>query len=94
VDFVPADKLGGIPVLGALNRLRSRVFGEYAFLGHYRRHPDPRQEALFFALLRECLENGSVSEAFVRDEMARNHVRHDALDLVGRADPRGLGATA
>jgi len=94
VDFVPADKLGGIPVLGALNRLRSRVFGEYAFLGHYHRHPDPKQEALFFGLLRECLDNGSVSEDFVRDEMARNHVRHDALELVDRADPRALGATA
>ncbi len=94
VDFVPADKLGGIPLLGTLNRLRGRVFGEYAFLGRYRRHPDPRQEALFFGLLRECLDNGSVSEAIVREEMARNHVRHDALELVDRADTRVLGATA
>ena len=55
VDFVPADKLGKIPLLGALNRLRARVFGDYAFLGRYSRHPDPNQEAFFFGLLGECL---------------------------------------
>ena len=85
VDFVPADKVGKVPLLGALNRLRARVFGEYAFLGRYTRHPDPHQEALFFGLLRECLERGSVTEDVLREEMARDHVRHDALELAQRA---------
>jgi hypothetical protein len=82
VDFVPADKLGNVPLLGALNRLRARLFGDYAFLGRYARHPDPNQEAFFFALLRECLACGSVTEDLLKQEMARNHVRHDALELV------------
>ncbi len=84
VDFVPADKLGKIPLLGALNRLRARVFGDYAFLGRYARHPDPNQEAFFFGLLSECLALGSVTEDLLREEMARNHVRHDALELALR----------
>ena len=82
VDYVPADKLKKYPLLPALNRLRARLFGEYAMLGNYRPHPDPRQERLFFSLLKECLEQGTISETLVRDEMAKSHVRRDALSLV------------
>jgi hypothetical protein len=82
VDFTPADKLRDKPLLARLNRLRASLFGEYGLLGRYAPHPDPAQEQLFFALLAECLANGSVSEALVRAEMARNHIRHDALALV------------
>ena len=39
------------------------------------------------ALLRECLESGAVDEAMLREEMRRNHLRHDALDLLGRTPP-------
>jgi hypothetical protein len=85
VDFIPADKLGRIPLLGLLNRLRARTFGEYAFLGRYSRHPDPNQEQLFFGLLAECLDAGTVTEDLLREEMARDHVRHDALELARRA---------
>ena len=59
----------------------------WALLGHYRRHWDPNQERFFFGLLRECLEKGVVSEEMLREEMARNHVRHDALELVERTPP-------
>ncbi len=48
--------------------------------GRYKKHPDPRQEALFFAYLAECLDSGEISEADVKREMAKNHVRHDALE--------------
>ena len=51
----------------------------------YLPHPDPNQERLFFTLLAECLENGTVTEALVRREMSANHVRHDALELCSRA---------
>jgi len=50
----------------------------------YKAHPDPRQEQMFFRLLGECLELGLVSEAFLRMEMARNHVRHDAFAVLSR----------
>jgi hypothetical protein len=87
VDFTPADKLKKYPVLAKLNKLRSRIFGEYGLLGHYHAHPDPKQEQLFFGLVRECLENGVISESLIEDEMRQNHVRHDALKVVGRTPP-------
>jgi hypothetical protein len=52
--------------------------------GRYKRHPDPRQEGLFFALLRECLESGQATEHQIRHEMATDHVRHDALEVLKR----------
>lgn len=85
VDFVPADKLRKRPLLFRLNRLRASVFGEYALLGRYHRHPDPAQEALFFSLLRECLELGKISETTVREEIRSRHVRPDSLELAARA---------
>ena len=53
----------------------------------YKRHPDPRQEQFFFALVRECLENGSLTRAVLEKEMTANNVRRDALELVERAPP-------
>ena len=87
VDFTPADKLKKYPPLAFLNRLRGRLFGEYAFLGRYTPHPDPNQERFFFGLLNECLEKGIVSESLLREEMKRNHVRHDALEVAERTPP-------
>ena len=87
VDFTPADKLRKYPLLAFLNRLRVRLFGEYAFLGRYHEHPDRNQERFFFGLLKECLENGTVSEDLVRQEMQRDHVRHDAFEVLGRTPP-------
>jgi len=87
VDFTPADKLKKYPVLAKLNHLRSRIFGEYGLLGHYHAHPDPKQEQLFFGLVRECLEQDIISESLIQDEMRQNHVRHDALQVVERTPP-------
>ena len=84
VDYIPADKFGDKPLLASLNRLRARWFGEYGLLGSYRKHPDPRQQQLFFGLLKECLACGHVSENLVREEMAANHVRHDAFEVLDR----------
>ncbi len=87
VDYTPADKFKDKPLLASLNRLRAKLFGEYGLLGHYHPHPDSNQEAFFFGLLKECLESGHVSEALVRDEMAKNHVRHDAFEVLERTPP-------
>jgi len=87
VDYTPAEKANKYPILGSLNRLRAKVFGEYGLLGKYHAHPDPKQEQFFFGLLREALEKNIISGSIVRDEMAQNHVRHDALELVERATP-------
>ncbi|HVP31698.1 MAG TPA: hypothetical protein VMW35_21310 [Myxococcota bacterium] len=87
VDFVPAERIYGIPFASGLMRLRRRVFGDYGLLGRYVRHPDRNQERFFFGLLRECLERGIVTEAMLRDEMRQNHVRHDAFEVLARTAP-------
>jgi len=84
VDYTPADKFKDKPLLASANRLRARVFGEYGLLGRYREHPDPQQEAFFFGLLKECLENRHIDEALVREEIRKNHVRHDAFEVLER----------
>jgi len=85
IDWRPAERFRLFPPIGWLMRARRRLFGEYGLLGNYKSHPDQNQENLFFGLLKECLDEGSISEAMLRDEMARNHVRHDALEVVDRA---------
>jgi hypothetical protein len=84
VDYTPANKFKNKPLLASANRLRARVFGEYGLLGRYQSHPDRRQEEFFFGLLKECIESGHVSEDLVRDEMRKNHVRHDAFEVLDR----------
>ena len=90
VDYTPADKFKKRPLLASINRLRAKVFGEYGLLGRYHEHPDTNQEAFFFGLLKECLEAGEVSEQLVRDEMARNHVRHDAFEVLEKTPPLSM----
>ncbi len=87
VDWRPAERFRMFPPAGWLMKARRKLFGEYAFLGRYARHPDPNQERLFFGLLRECLEQGVLTEAELREEMRRNHVRHDALEVLERVEP-------
>jgi hypothetical protein len=84
VDWRLPDVYRPFPPLGWLVRAKGRLFGEYAFLGRYVRHPDPNQEHFFFGLLRECLEKGVITETLLRQEMQRNHVRHDAFEVIER----------
>jgi hypothetical protein len=84
IDFHPPERPAGLLALGWFNRVRRRALGDYTGLGHYRPHPDYLQEQFFFGLLRECLEQGSVTEDMVREEMRQNHVRHDALEVLKR----------
>ena len=87
VDFVPGDKVLGLPFVDRLMRLRREWFGDHALLGRYVRHPDRNQERFFFGLLRECLERGAVTESMLREEIRRNHVRHDAFEVLDRTPP-------
>ena len=68
--------------LGGRCSARRKLFGEYAFLGNYKQHPDKNQENFFFGLLKECVQEGKISEDFLRNEMAQNHVRHDAFEVL------------
>ena len=86
-DYIPAEKFKFFPPLRWFLRARRKMFGDYAFVPDYQPHPDRKQEDLFFGLLRECVEKGLVSEDFIRDEMSKNHVRHDAFEVLDRVDP-------
>jgi hypothetical protein len=86
-DWRPAERFRMFPPVAWVMRARRRLFGEYAFLGNYKQHPDPNQERFFFGLLRECLEKGIVTEQMLRHEMSENHVRHDAMEIIERTPP-------
>jgi hypothetical protein len=85
VDFTPADKFRKFPPLGWLLWGRRKLFGDHALLGRYRVHPDRNQEGYFFGLLRECVDAGIVSPEFIEEQIAREHVRPDAFDVMERA---------
>ena len=87
VDYRPADTFRLFPPRHWIRRARRALFGEYRFAGTYKAHPDPRQESFFFGLLKECLDRDIVSVEMLREEMRRNHVRHDALELIERIPP-------
>ena len=87
VDFTPSDKTRSFAPLGWFRRTREALLGRYALLGAYKPHWDPAQERFFFGLLRECVEQGVIPEAMLREEMARNHVRHDAFEVMERTPP-------
>ena len=83
IDYRPADTFQLFPPRHWLRRSRRALFGDYKFAGTYDPHPDPRQEAFFFTLVREALEDGEFTEALLRDEIAQGHLRQDALELIG-----------
>ena len=87
IDWRPAERFRLFPPIGWLMRARRHLLGEYALLGHYKPHPDPRQEEFFFGLLRECVEEGRVTEAMIREQINQNHVRHDAFEVLDRTPP-------
>jgi hypothetical protein len=91
IDWRPAERFRLFPPLAWLMRARRRLFGEYALLGRYQPHPDRSQEALFFGLLQELIDQGRVTEAMLREQMQQNHVRHDALEVLART-PKLAGA--
>lgn len=77
---LPIDFTNRIPLIGKFlpnAGIRKR--------GKYKQHPDPRQENLFFAWLRECVDSGQISETDIKGEMKANHVRHDALEMLKKA---------
>ena len=87
VDFRPPERVRGFSPQGWIQSLRRTLFGEYGLMGHYKPHPDPNQERFFFGLLKECVEQGIVTEEMIREQMRLNHVRHDALEVLERTPP-------
>jgi len=82
-DFsVTAPLFGFIP--RSWQRSARRMMGG---VDRYQAHTDPRQEHLFFGLLRECVDAGLVTTDLLRSEMAKDHLRHDALAVLERTPP-------
>jgi hypothetical protein len=90
-DYTVRQKTGWrAQINGAATQVKGWLLGRHATAGYYTRHPDPRQEAFFFGLLRECLDQGLVTEDFLKDEMQRNHLRHDTLELLRHTSVRAV----
>ncbi len=87
IDYRPADSFQLFPPRHWVRRARRALLGDYGLLGTYGKHPDPNQENFFFGLVRECLDKGIVTEEQLRQEMAQNHLRHDALEVLERIPP-------
>ena len=87
IDWRPAERSKIFPPLAWVMRARRKFFGEYGLMGNYRRHPDSNQERLFFGLLAECVDRGIVTKDEIEAEMASNHIRHDAFDVLKRTSP-------
>jgi hypothetical protein len=79
VDYTPTEF---VPIIGWIMRARRKLFGDHGLLGRYARHPDRNQEAFFFGLLRECVAKGLINSSVLREAMAHNYIRHDALDVM------------
>ncbi len=90
IDFHTPERNRRHPFSGWLWRMRRRIFGPYAFLGKYQPHPDKRQEQFFFGLVKECIENGSLTEAMIKEQMRNNHVRHDAVEVLKKTPDLNL----
>jgi hypothetical protein len=87
VDYRQADTFQLFPPRHWIRRARRALFGDYGMAGRYAAHPDPGQERFFFGLVRECLDKGIITEELLREEMSKNHLRHDALELVKQVPP-------
>ena len=97
---LPADYHGYAPRGAVWLEAPKRIARRMVSLGQdrtvrYQPHPDPRQEQLFFALLRECLEQGSITTRFLHKAIRKNYLREDAFALLaerpGRNSMSALG---
>ena len=87
IDWRPAERFRLFPPVAWVMRARRHLFGEYGLLGKYKEHPDRNQEHFFFGLLKECLDAGEITAEQIKAEMAENHVRHDAFEVMDRVPP-------
>lgn len=70
-----------VSILGSLKRKLFSRSNRY-----YLQHCDPRQEQLFFCLLRKCLETNLISEDLLRSEIAQQHIRPDVFTVLESLD--------
>ena len=80
VDFTLRERGFG-PIPAALVRPVLRL---WSARNRYQPHPDPNQEAFFFALLAECLDAGEVTRDELAEAIRERHIRPDAPALAER----------
>ena len=90
---LPADFYQYAPKRPAWLRALKRVLRRMVLWRHdrtvlYQPHPDPHQEQLFFALLNECLEQGSITTQLLRKAMRKNYLRRDAFAILAERPER------
>lgn len=86
----------GLPIDFNLNRRGSlkhwlRERGLLA-VPRYQRHPDPRQEAFFFSLLKEALDNGALAPEVLQQSVQARHVRPDVYEILATVGDQTLAA--
>ncbi len=59
---------------------------------HYLGHPDPRQEAFFFTLLKEALGQGALDPQLLQQSVRDGHVRPDVYEILSTLGERTLAA--
>jgi len=79
IDFTPKRQSLKSKILGRIKVLLGRRPRQHS---RYQRHPDPSQERFFFSLLKECVDQGHLTENFLRTEIQKEHLRPDALELL------------
>jgi hypothetical protein len=85
----------GFHLRDAMRRIRARLRSpQLGAKGAYRKHPDARLEEFFFALMKEAIDRGAISEAFVADEIRRGYLRSDALELLSRCSSSASAAAS
>ncbi|MGE0683315.1 MAG: hypothetical protein AB7P69_20750 [Candidatus Binatia bacterium] len=88
-DYTVREKSSwGAQVKSAVKLVKGWVLGQTAKTSYYTRHPDPKQEAFFFELLHECVEQGIVTEELLKEEMRKNHLRRDTLEILHQLSAR------
>ncbi len=88
VDFTPSARHLNRSLGGRLRRMARSLKGKRRPDEVYEPHPVPAVEEFFFRLLAECLDLGLVTEALLKDHMARDYIRHDAFDRVAQVRRR------
>ena len=77
---LPIDFTNRVPFIGKFLPMAS-----IKLPGRYKAHPDARQEAFFFAMMKECVDTGQIDRAMIESEMVSDHLRHDALEKLETA---------
>ncbi len=75
---------GGVPIGPIPAAVVTPVIRWWHGRSRYLPHPDPNQEAHFYALLAELVDAGKVSASDIAREIAAQHIRADSAALIDR----------